>query len=98
MFGFGNVDRDALDLAHGNLMRVTEVHNQILALLCYTVANAAVRSSSFLKPSVTPTTMLWIRAAGQAVQCAVVLVVVRTSDEDFVALHRDVHVRDGIRG
>ena len=33
------------------------------------------------------------QAAGEAVQCAVVLVVVRTSDEDFVALHRDVHVR-----
>ena len=33
VFGFGTSIVMPSDLAHGNLMRVAEVHNQILALL-----------------------------------------------------------------
>ena len=59
VFGFRNVDRDVpLPRAHGNLMRVAEVHNQILALLSDGVTNALNAPAPSLKPSVTPTTML----------------------------------------
>ena len=73
-------------------MRVAEVHNQILALLCYTVAYA-LYAQLLLEAFGNAYDHVVDQAAGQAVQCTVVLVVVRTSDEDFVALHRDVHVR-----
>ena len=73
-------------------MRVTEVHNQILALLSDTVTNA-LNAQLLLEAFGNAYDHVVDQAAGQAVQCTVVLVVVRTSDEDFVALHRDVHVR-----
>ena len=45
LFGLGTSIVMPVDLAHGNLMRVAEVHNQVLALLSDTVANAVERSA-----------------------------------------------------
>ena len=73
-------------------MRVTEVHNQILALLSDTVTNA-LNAQLLLEAIGNTNNHVVNQAAGETVQCAVVLVVVRTGYEDFVALYRDGHVR-----
>ena len=73
-------------------MRVAEVHNQILALLSDTVTNA-LNAQLLLEAFGNTNNHVVNQAAGEAVQCAVVLVVVRTGYEDFVALYRDGHVR-----
>ena len=65
-------------------MRVAEVHNQILALLSDTVTNA-LNAQLLLEAFGNTNNHVVNQAAGEAVQCAVVLVVVRTGYEDFVA-------------
>src|SRR5699024_4387019 len=72
-----NVDRDAVGLGHRNLMRVAEVHNQILALLGNTVTNT-LYAQLLLEAFGNANNHVIDQAAGQAVQCTVVLLVVRT--------------------
>ena len=68
-----------VDLAHNNLMRETEVHNQILALLSNTVTYA-VNVQLLLEALGYADNHVVDQGAGQAVQCAVLLLVVGTGN------------------
>ncbi len=61
-------------------MRVTQVQTQLVALLGGTVTDAVDQLSSLLKPSVTPSTMLWISVRVRPCRLGPPAVVVRTGN------------------
>src|SRR5699024_3577858 len=91
LVGAGNLNGDAGDLLHGNLVGEAQVHDQLVALLGHTVADA-VHVQLLLIALGDAHHHVVDQGPGQAVQSAVLLGVVGTGDVDDLTLLLDLHV------
>jgi hypothetical protein len=89
--GTGNLNGDSVDLRHYNIVREAEVHNEILALLLYTVTNT-VNLKLLLEALGYTLNHVSDEGTGEAVKRAVLFIVRGTGNNNLGAFYSDSHI------